>query len=179
MNVNRIINTSFRLLVHSMSYLRTLFWRLFVKKIGSNVDIMGGVIIMSPQRLVIGNHVLINAYSIIGAQSGISIGNYVMLGYNVNLATVNHKYTNPKLPIKKQGEYGAPISIEDDVWIGANVTILPGITIGKGAIIGANSVVTKNIKPYSIAAGIPARHIKYRFNKKYRSIANMINYSSY
>jgi maltose O-acetyltransferase len=178
MDMNRIINKSFRLLVHSLSYLRTQFWTIFVKKIGKNVDIMGGVIIMSPQRLIVGHDVLINAYSIIGAQKGITIGNYVMLGYHVNLASVSHSYTNPKVPIKYQGEYGAPITIEDDVWIGANVSILPGITVGRGAIVGANSVVTKSIIPYSIVGGVPAKHIKYRFNKKNRLIASKIRYSS-
>jgi acetyltransferase-like isoleucine patch superfamily enzyme len=178
MDTNKVINKSFRLLVHMFSYFRTKFWGIFVKKIGKNVDIMGGVIIMSPQRLMVGHDVLINAYSIIGAQKGISIGNYVMLGYHVNLASTNHSYTNPKLPIKCQGEYGAPITIEDDVWIGANASILPGITIGKGAIVGANSVVTKSVNPYSIVGGVPAKHIKYRFSKKKILIASKTSYSS-
>lgn len=176
MDMNGLINKTFRLLVHSLSYIRTQFWRIFVKKIGKNVDIMGGVIIMSPQKLVIGHDVLINAYSVIGAQRGITIGNYVMLGYHVNLASVGHSYTNPNLPIKLQGEYGAPITIEDDVWIGANATILPGVKIGKGAIVGANAVVTKNVNPYSIVGGIPAKHIKYRFSKKSRILASKTNF---
>lgn len=121
---------------------------------------------MSPQKVEIGHDVLLNVGTKIGGQSGVKIGNYVQLGYNVNIVSVNHAYQNPNLPIKKQGVFGGQIIIEDDVWIGANSVILPKVIIGKGAIVGANAVVTKNVRPYSIVGGVPAKFIKFRFSKK-------------
>lgn len=68
---------------------------------------------------------------------------------------------NEKLP-----QNDAPVVIEDDVWCGANVTILKGVTIGRGAVIAAGAVVTKSCPPYSIVGGVPAKILKYRFNKE-------------
>ncbi len=166
MDKSKIINKTFNIIIYLISHIRTSFWRLFLKKIGKRVDIMSGVVIMSPQKVEIGHDVLLNADSKIGGQTGVKIGNYVQLAYNVNITSVNHSYQNPKLPIKKQRSFGGPVIIEDDVWIGANSMILPNIKIGRGAIVGANAVVTKNVKPYSIVGGVPARFIKFRFSKK-------------
>lgn len=153
-------------MIYMIASLRALFWSFFLKKIGKNVSIMSNVTFMSPQKIEIGNHVLINTGSKIGGQNGVKIGNFVLIGYNVNLVSENHAFTNPTLPIKKQGYFGGPIILEDDIWIGANVVILPSVNIGRGAIIGANAVVTKNVKPFSIVGGVPAKHIKYRFDQK-------------
>lgn len=117
---------------------------------------------MSPNKVEIGNDVLINSDTKIGGQCGIKIGNGVLIGYNVNLVSQNHEYANPDIPIRKQGYYGGPLTIEDDVWLGANVVVLPNIRIGKGAIVGANAVVTKDVAPYAIVGGVPAKTIKSR-----------------
>ncbi len=127
---------------------------------------MSRVKIMSPQKVKIGNNVLLNDDVKIGGQYGVQIGNYVLVGYNVNLVSENHAYKNPLLPIMKQGFYGGSITIHDDVWIGANAVVLPKVIIGRGAVVGANAVVTKDIPPYAIVGGIPAKIIKYRFSKK-------------
>lgn len=127
---------------------------------------MKGVKIMSPQKVEIGHNVLLNQETKIGAQNGVTIGNYVLISYNVNLVSADHSFQNPSFPILKQGLYGGPIKIEDDVFIGANAVVLPGVKIGRGAIVGANAVVTKNVEPYTIVGGVPAKFIKYRFNKK-------------
>ena len=74
----------------------------------------------------------------------------------------NHKYSNPSVTISLQGCLYGPIEIEEDVWIGAHTVILPGVKIGRGSIIAANSTVTKNIEPYVVASGSPARIIKRR-----------------
>ena len=163
MDKNKIINKTFNIVVYLISQLRTSFWRLFLKKAGKRIDIMSGVIIMSPQKVEIGHDVLLNVDTKIGGQAGVRIGNYVQLGYNVNVVSVNHAFGNPRLPIKKQGSMGGQIIIGDDVWVGANAVILPNVKVGKGAIIGANAVVTKNVKPYSIVGGVPAKFIKFRF----------------
>lgn len=89
-------------------------------------------------------------------RGGITIGNDVFIGPKVNLITINH---DPD-PDNRSATYGRPIVIEDKVWIGINSTILPGVKIGYGAIIGAGSVVTKDVEPMTIVAGNPARVIK-------------------
>lgn len=86
----------------------------------------------------------------------ITIGNGVFIGPKVNLITINHDVN----PDNRSATYGRPIVIEDKVWIGINSTILPGVRIGHGAIIGAQSVVTHDVPPMTIVAGNPARIIK-------------------
>lgn len=160
------MNSLYNRSVYFFGWLRAQFWRLFLKKIGERVSIMQRVKIMSPQKVSIGHDVLLNDDVKIGGQCGVTIGNYVLIGYNVNLVSENHAYQNHLLPIMKQGYFGGPITIHDDVWIGANAVILPHVTIGKGAIVGANAVVTKDVSPYSIVGGVPAKEIKYRIKTK-------------
>ena len=90
----------------------------------------------------------------------VTIGNNVILAQNIVISALNHNYTNVDIPIYLQGETVAPITIEDDCWIGANVVITAGVTIGKHSVIGGGSVVTKNIPSFSVAVGNPARVIK-------------------
>ncbi len=87
---------------------------------------------------------------------GITIGNGVFIGPKVNLITINHD-VNPE---NRSATYGKPIIIEDKVWIGINATILPGVRIGYGSIVGANSVVTGDVPPMTIVAGNPARIVR-------------------
>ncbi len=95
-------------------------------------------------------------------QSGI-IGNYVLIAPNTSILGKFHGYDNVDIPMALQGTTKeVPPVIEDDVWIGRNVVIMPGVIIGKGSIIGSNAVVTKNIEPYSIAGGVPAKLIRKR-----------------
>ena len=89
-------------------------------------------------------------------RGGITIGNGVFIGPKCNLITINH---DPN-PDNRSATYGRPIVIEDKVWIGINSTILPGVRIGYGAIVGAQSVVTHDVPPMTIVAGNPARVIK-------------------
>lgn len=89
-------------------------------------------------------------------RGGIDIGNDVFIGPKVNLITINHDVN----PDNRSATYGRRIVIEDKVWIGINSTILPGVRIGYGAIVGAGSVVTKDVEPLTIVAGNPARVIK-------------------
>lgn len=90
----------------------------------------------------------------------VQIGDHVILAQNIVLSGLNHRYENPDCPIHHQGTTTALIKISDDSWVGANSVITAGVSIGKHVIIGAGSVVTKDIPDYSIAVGNPARIIK-------------------
>lgn len=79
--------------------------------------------------------------------------------------SANHVYDNPSIPIQKQGHEPRAITIEDDVWIAANVTVLPGIRIGRGSVVAAGSVVTSDVDPYLVVGGVPARLIKPRVSR--------------
>ena len=91
------------------------------------------------------------------------IGNDVMMGPECIIYTQNHDFSRTDIPMNKQGfSEEKPVIIGDDVWIGGRVIILPGVNVGKGAIIGAGSVVTKDVPEYAIVAGNPATVKKYR-----------------
>ncbi|MTJ12345.1 acyltransferase [Anabaena sp. UHCC 0187] len=101
----------------------------------------------------------------IAGQGDIHIGKNCMIASHCGIYANNHVFTNPLLPIKQQGVTCEGIIIEDDCWLGHGVTVLDGVTIGKGSIIGAGAVVSKDIPPYSIAVGVPAKVIKSRVAK--------------
>lgn len=97
----------------------------------------------------------------------VTIGNDVMLAQNIVVSGLNHPYEDVTVPISVQKVTTKPIVIEDESWIGANAVITAGVTVGKHAVVAAGSVVTKDVPPYSIAAGNPARVLKrYNFESK-------------
>jgi acetyltransferase-like isoleucine patch superfamily enzyme len=109
--------------------------------------------------ITIGKKCFIGEFNVMRGQGGIQIGNGVYTGPMVQIMAVNHVYDNPDVPIREQGITAKGITIEDDVWIGASVVILDGVTIGQGSVIGAGAVVTQDIPPYSLAVGSPAKPI--------------------
>lgn len=134
-------------------------------KIGKNSKVHPTVILRQAERIEIGENCLLNHNNVLqaGKECGkIKIGNYVHTGANVMVFAFNHSIDDIDTPSILQDYYDADVIIEDDVWIGAGSVILAGVTIGKGCVIGANSVVTKDIPPYSIATGVPAKVIKTR-----------------
>lgn len=118
--------------------------------------------------LQIGNNVHIGNDNIIGVRNSIVLEENALLGPRVTIVDHSHHYENVDIPIQTQSvTEGGPVRIEKDCWIGANVFIFPNVTIGRHAVVGANSVVNKDIPPYSVAAGAPARLIKrYDFSLK-------------
>jgi len=90
----------------------------------------------------------------------VTIGNDIRLAQNITLSGLNHNYEDVSMPIHVQGVSTASIVIEDETWIGANVVVVAGVTIGKHSIVAAGSIVTKDIPPYSVAVGNPARVLK-------------------
>jgi len=114
-------------------------------------------------KLIIGSDVYLNYNVLIIADHGeIVIGNNVLIGPNSVLRSSGHKFERTDIPISKQGHLTGMITIGNDVWLGSNVVILPNVTIGDSTVIGAGSVVTKDIPPFSIAVGNPAKVIKQR-----------------
>lgn len=111
----------------------------------------------------IGNHTRIGLGNVIIGP--VSIGDHVILAQNIVISGLNHKYEDVEMPISKQPVTFANITIEDECWIGANVVITAGVTVGKHSVVAAGAVVTKNIPPYSIAVGNPAKVIK-QYNAK-------------
>lgn len=108
------------------------------------------------KNIKIGKNVFINACCRFQDQGGIEIGDGSLIGHNTTIATLNHDFN----PDKRANLHPSPVKIGKNVWIGSDCTILPGVEIGDGAVIGAGSVVTKNIPANSIAVGSPARVIK-------------------
>ncbi len=134
-------------------------------QIGKGSNIHATVILRMSSRIEIGENCLINHNNVLQAgkvNARIKIGNYVHTGANVMMFAYNHAFDKLDVPIKEQGYNDASIVIEDDVWVGAGSIILAGVTIGKGSVIAAGSVVNKDVPPYSIAGGIPAKVLKIR-----------------
>lgn len=132
--------------------------------IGKKTRISSYVVIkVNKGMLKIGGNCTINSFCYIYAdEKGIDIGNDVLIGPNVSINGLNYNYIDKEKHIVDQGTTSLGIKIEDDVWIGANTAILDGVTIGRGAVIGAGAVVTRDIPQYSVAVGVPAKVIKER-----------------
>lgn len=113
-------------------------------------------------KLIIKEGVYIGRNTFISVYYPVTIGKDVLIGAYSYLVSANHNYSSREMPIWTQGFIGSPIVIEDRVWLGAHVIVLPGVMIGEGAIIGAGSVVSKSVPPYEIWAGVPAKFIKKR-----------------
>jgi acetyltransferase-like isoleucine patch superfamily enzyme len=112
--------------------------------------------------IIIGSNCSINDYTILYGMGDIVIGNDVRIAAHNIIVSSNHIFDNAEILIRKQGVKPLQIVIEDNVWVGANVCILGGCKIGTGSVIGAGSVVTRSIPPFSVAVGNPARVIRSR-----------------
>lgn len=113
--------------------------------------------------LQIGENCLLQPYAMMNAAgAGITIGNHVICGQMVSIHAGHHVFSDPARLIREQGTTHKGVVIEDDCWIGAKVTILDGVTIGRGSVIGAGAVVTSSLPPLSVAAGNPARILRMR-----------------
>lgn len=133
--------------------------KLILSECGRNINIEPGADFAA--NIKIGNNSGIGKNSVV--MSFAEIGENVMMGEGCFIYTRSHKFDRTDVPMCMQGfkEY-KPVIISDDVWIGSRVTILPGVKIGKGAVIGAGAVVTKDVPNYAVVGGVPAKIIKYR-----------------
>jgi acetyltransferase-like isoleucine patch superfamily enzyme len=157
-----IIQKIFNLGIRFTDWTRVFKYRLLFKSIGKNCYIGEGLHHDSPKNIEIGDNVYISHdVDILATCAKITIKNDVLIGPNVFIASFNHNVKKNKL-IRLQGDSGKEIYIGNDVWVGAKAIILAGVTIGEGAVIAAGSVVTKDVEPYAIVAGVPAKLIKHR-----------------
>jgi acetyltransferase-like isoleucine patch superfamily enzyme len=111
-------------------------------------------------HIQIGKNCLISEFNVLRGQGGITIGDNVYTSPFVQMVAVNHVYADTEQPIMAQGITAEGIVIQDNVWIGAGAIILDGVCVGKGAVIAAGAVVTKDVAPYTIVAGVPAKCVK-------------------
>jgi acetyltransferase-like isoleucine patch superfamily enzyme len=160
-------------IIHRPAHIRGRRWIDFGSHLttgrGLRIDALGDE--STTGKLVrFGKHVSINDYVHIGAIQSVVIGDRVLIGSKVLITDHNHgsygtrgEHSDPRIPPAARGLRSAAVVIEEDVWIGELVSVLPGVCIGKGSIIGTQSTVSRDIPPYCLAAGSPARVLK-RYN---------------
>jgi acetyltransferase-like isoleucine patch superfamily enzyme len=136
-------------------------------QIGDNSMVLHGAVLhvynfrdLPKAGIRIGNDCLIGEYTIIRGQGGVTIGNRVYTSPFTQIVAVNHVFADPGRPFIEQGITAQGIVIEDDVWLGSGAIITDGVQVGKGAIVAAGAVVTNDVSPYTVVAGVPARPIK-------------------
>ena len=140
----------------------SLMKELFYNQIGENTIVNNGLIVVLPKNVTIGSGVSIMNGALMMAAGGITIEDKVLIAANVKLITNNHD------PYERDILTCRPILIKEGAWVGAGATILPGVTVGKYAIVGSDSVVTKDIPDYAVAVGTPAKVIKYLDPAKFK-----------
>jgi maltose O-acetyltransferase len=140
---------------------RRWLYRPFFAEVGRGLTVHDNVTIKYPDEIRLGHHVTINTGCFVVGLGGLSIGNDVMLGAGTKIVTTTHGRSTGE-PMQGQPLETTSILIEDDVWFGFDVKVLPGSTIRKGAVLGAGSVVTGEIPAYAVAVGMPAKVIRSR-----------------
>lgn len=160
------------LLVKLLKYYRYKKYKKIFAKIGDNVIINKPFYASKPNNIYIENDVYIGNNAWISSYSKIIFKRGVIIGPRIKIYTGNHNYnTGIAIPYDDK-TIAKSVIINENVWIGGDVIILPGVEIGEGSIIGAGSVVTKNVEPFSIMGGNPARKIKERNKDLYISLKN-------
>lgn len=129
---------------------------------GPESSISRGSRVLGPENLVVGRGVSVARDVTLDARGGLSIGDGALIGFETLLLTHTHLSPDPTRPVQEQGMYGAPVVIGARAWLGARVIVLPGVSIGAEAIVGAGAVVTRDVEARAIVVGSPARQIGTR-----------------
>lgn len=146
-------------------HLRRFFYRLGGMEIGSGSSIHMGMRVYDSSHIVVGKDTIIGEGAVLDGRAELHIGNHVDIASEVMIYNSEHNIHAEDFA-GKDGVVKEKVVIEDYVFIGPRAIILPGVTVGKGAVIGAGAVVTKDVKPFSIVAGVPAKEIGERSNKE-------------
>lgn len=147
----------FRLIPRPLFSLRDSLLRLFGARLGKNVNIYPSAIIYYPWNLEIRDWSSIGEWALIYNLGKVTIGQRATISQRTHLCAGTHDYRHPAMPLLTP-----PIEIADDVWVCADAFLGPGVSIGEGAIVGARAVVTKNVPPWTVVVGNPARLVKDR-----------------
>jgi len=131
-------------------------------RIGPQCSFDRGTTLEVSGTIDIGADTILGHHCTIAARLSVIIGRDCLIGELVSIRDHDHASAHTGIPMRLQGEAISPVRIGNDVWLGAKVTVLPGVSIGDGAIVGANAVVTSDLPPGSVAVGVPARIIKTR-----------------
>ena len=133
-------------------------------KVGKQGTLQKGAVLAASEKgqIEIGDHVYLGEYVVISSRGKIVIKDHVVIASHAFIVDFDHRFEDPNQLIDQQGYRISAVTIENDVWIGAGCKILKGVTIGEGCVVGAGSVVTKNVPPFSICVGVPARVIGQR-----------------
>lgn len=142
---------------HAPEEIRQLFSKLIGQKVDDGFGLFPPFSTDYGLNIKLGKNVFINSGCCFQDQGGIEIGDDVLIGQQVVIATLNHDFN----PQKRANMYPSTIKIGNRVWIGTHATICPGVSIGENSIIAAGAVVTKNVPPNTLVAGVPAKIIKY------------------
>lgn len=142
--------------------LRVRVLRKLAIDVGDRCLIRSGVVFNRPENFFIGSDSGLGTGSLISCEGKVKIGSRVLMGADVIIYTSNHVWSEKYGTYFGQGLDIAPVTIGDDVWLGARCIILPGVSIGNGATIAAGAVVTKDVPSLAIVGGVPARIIKYK-----------------
>lgn len=121
-----------------------------------------GSVVFNREGLRLGSHSAWGVGCVFNCAGGLSIGSNVLIGPHVFIHTANHRFSDTGKLIREQGHVFKRVVISDDVWIGANVTVLPGVKLGRGCVVGAGSVVVKDVPAFCVVVGNPAKIIKRR-----------------
>ncbi|MDO4167838.1 MAG: DapH/DapD/GlmU-related protein [Eubacteriales bacterium] len=141
---------------HTPEEIREIMGRLTGKNVDGSFRMFPPFYTDFGKNITIGRDVFINSGCHFQDQGGITIGDGSLIGHNVVLATINHDLS----PLNSRENHYAPIVIENHVWIGSNATILPGVTIGRWAVVGAGAVVTTDVEEFTVVGGVPAKEIR-------------------
>jgi maltose O-acetyltransferase len=142
--------------------IRYIYYKRKCPSLGERVRIFEDVLLMNAENIHIGRSTFINRRTLVHGKGGIAIGENVLIGPGVFITSVNHGYRRRDKIIQEQGFESQKITIQDDVWIGAQSVVLPGVTIMKGAVVAAGAVVTKDVDEYTVVGGNPAGLIATR-----------------
>ena len=141
---------------HTPEEIREIVGRLTGKEVDSSFRLFPPFYTDFGKNITIGRDVFINSGCHFQDQGGITIGDGSLIGHNVVLATINHDF----YPVNRRKNHYAPIVIEDHVWIGSNAAVLPGVTIGRWAVVAAGAVVNKDVEAFTVVGGVPAKVIR-------------------